>query len=52
LQYFFDYVIVLMKYYSKKVITKDSASEYRERTDYMELKDIMNIILGMCNTLI
>ncbi|CAD8066638.1 unnamed protein product [Paramecium sonneborni] len=52
LEYFFDYVIVLMKYYSKKVITKDSASEYRERSDYMELKDVMNIILGMCNTMI
>jgi hypothetical protein len=41
-----------MKYYSKKVITKDSGSEYKERGDYLELKDIMNIILGICNTIL
>lgn len=41
-----------MKYYSKKVITKDSGSEFKERTDYLELKDIMHILLGMCNSLI
>lgn len=33
-QYFFDSVIVLMRYYSEKLIVKDANQEYKERADY------------------
>lgn len=39
-----------MKFYSKKVIIKDAGSEFKERGDYIELKETMDIILGMCST--
>lgn len=50
LRFFFDYVIVMMRSYSEKIIVKDANQEYKDRDDYQVLNEIVWVIHDYANT--